>query len=872
MFRGGNIRAPLLDVPRPDPIGTTVASRAALTMPLPALALVVPAAVAFLATAFATSVHAQCTQAWLPGYGCPGASGGLTASTSWDPDGAGPAPSVVVIGGGFSVVGTVAAESLAVWQPSTGVWSTLPSPPMIASGPMVVTALATLASGELVVVYRNVSQATSRVATWNGTTWTVLGADFVAEVTSLLERPNGELVAGGDFASVGGLPGGHVARWTGGAWQAVGGGVDGTVRALANGAAGELLVGGAFDHAGGVAASGVAQWNGTTWSPVGSFSGYAWSLTAGSGRVFAGTDFGLRQWDGVAWTTVPGLAATPFPFPSAFFVKALPSGRVVVGGYIASAGGVPTRNIAAYDPAAATWSVFGSGIANYGTTLTNTVTELANGELLVGGYFTDAGGTPALHVAHWTGSQWSALGQGLHTPPDCVEVTGPDRFVVGGRSLFLPNGLALWNGSSWAPIGGGVAGANAHVMDLMRLPGGDLLAGGSFAQAGGLPANSLARWDGTAWSEFAGGVTWFGNPGAVTEILRRANGDLVVVGTFDQAGGVPCANLAVWNGSAWSSLGLAAASAISDVAESSTGELFVATQTGGAASVQRLDGTGWTVVHVAGNGESIADLAVLDDGGLAIAGDLSLFGGTNRKAYLDLVTPSGTVRHQSNDFRSGAAVLHRLPGGDLLVGGTFRTLGTVVCDGLARLTGGSFGTLVPMVAGPGAADIATFPNGDLLLGGGVTSPGTSVYLVGRLAPTCPALAASTAAGCAGSGGPNVLAPVTLPWIGEALESQATGMPALGVAIGIRGFGTTSIPLSSVLPLGVPGCALLVSDDILELHMPVAGAVRTSIAIPYDASLAGLVVHEQVAVFEANTAGAFTALTATNRLSHTIGVF
>ena len=160
----------------------------------------------------------------------------------------------------------------------------------------------------------------------------------------------------------------------------------------------------------------------------------------------------------------------------------------------------------------------------------------------------------------------------------------------------------------------------------------------------------------------------------------------------------------------------------------------------------------------------------------------------------------------------------------------------------------------------------------LLLAGGVTSPGTSVYLVGRLAPTCPALAVSTAVGCAGSGGPNVLAPVTLPWIGEALESQATGMPALGVAIGIRGFGTTSIPLSSVLPLGVSGCALLVSDDILELHLPVAGVVRTSIGIPYDASLAGLVVHEQVAVFEANAAGAFTALTATNRLSHTLGVF
>lgn len=830
-------------------------------MPIPSPVRSVPAAILFLVAASAASGRAQCTNAWLTGYGCPGANAPIAGGTYWDPDGAGPAPAIVVIGGGFSLVDTVVAEGLATWQPASGAWSALPSPPLPGSGALVATALTSLSTGELVVAYRTVATATTRVAVWDGSTWIVLGPDFPAEVNTLLARPNGELVAGGAFSL--GIGGSGVARWTGITWQTIGGGVDGSVRSLANGSAGELIVGGAFDHAGGVAASGVAQWNGTNWSAVGNFSGYVSSLAAGPGGVFAGNDVGLQRWNGIAWSPVPGLGAAPFPSPSVYSVAALPSGRVVVGGYISSAGGTPTRNIAVFDPAAGTWSTLGSGVAGNGTTQTSTVIELPGGDLLVGGAFADAGGTPALHVARWNGAQWSALGRGFVSQPSCVEATGTNEIVAGGQSTWMPGGIGRYAGGSWTVLGGGVAGPNAWVGDLLLLPSGDLLAGGSFMQAGGVPARSLARWDGSAWSEYAGGVGGF-----VLEMLRRANGDLVVVGGFTDAGGVPCSNIAAWNGSAWSTFGAAPTSLITDVAESPNGDLLVATQAGGIATVMRWDGSAWNTAHVAGTGENISDIAVFDDGGLAVAGDVSLFGSPNRKAFLDVVTTNGTVRHQSIDFRSSASVLHRLPGGDLLVGGTFHTLGAIGCDGLARLIGGSSGTLVPMLAGPGAADIATFPNGDLLVGGGVTAPGSSVWLVGRLSTTCPALAVPTSSACTAG----VLAPLTLPWVGETLESEATGMPASGVAIGIRGFGTVATPLSSLLPLGVPGCDLVVTDDILELHVPVAGVVRTALPIPHDASLAGLVLHEQVVAFAANTAGVFIALTSTNRLSHLLGAF
>jgi len=813
------------------------------------------------ALGFAPFAAAQCTNTWLPGYGCPGANAYVNASTPWDPDGAGPQPAVVVVGGGFTLVDTMPAEGLATWQPVTGAWVPfpVPNPPLPGPGLLIATAMTTLPNGDLVVAYGGSLGSTSRVARWNGSTWNPLGADFPSQVDQLLVRPNGELLASGEF------PGG-VFVFVGATWQVLGGGVDGPVRGMANGSAGELFVGGAFDNAGTTPATGVARWNGTNWSAVGGFTQYPWSIAAGPAGVFAGTSSGLQHWDGSAWSLVPGLAVAMYPHPTIFSVTALPSGRVVAGGYISSAGGVPTQGLAVWNPASGAWSVLGWGVSIAGSTQIATVTELANGGLLVGGRFSEAGGAPALHVAHWDGTQWVALGSGFSTAPNCVEVTAAGDVLVAGDSIFLPGGVLRHGGSAWAPLGGGITGVNGGtVEDLLRLPNGDVLAGGQFDQAGGGPARSLARWDGVAWSEF-GGVTWFGSPGRVTEMLQRANGDLVVVGTFDSVGGVPCSNIAVWNGSAWSSVGVVTGQILA-VAESLTGELFVANWSGSAVwRVLRWDDPVWTEIYVGAANERITDIAVHDDGGLVVVGDVVL-SGQNRKAYVAVVTPSGVVRHVSTDFRSSANSLHRLPGGDLLVAGTFRSLGAIVCDGLARLTGGSAGTLVPMLDGSGAVDVATFANGDLLLGGVAYVPGASVWLVGRLSTTCPALATATG-GC----GHGALTSRTLPWIGDPLASEATGLPALGVSIGVRGFGTTSIPLASLLPLGVAGCDLAVTDDILELHVPTAGVVRTSIDLPNDAALVGLVLHEQVVTFAASAPGIYTSLTSTNRLTHTIGAF
>ena len=53
-----------------------------------------------------TAVVAQCGTQWLPGAGQAGTTSSFV-STPWDPDGAGPLPAVLVVGGFFRTIGNI---------------------------------------------------------------------------------------------------------------------------------------------------------------------------------------------------------------------------------------------------------------------------------------------------------------------------------------------------------------------------------------------------------------------------------------------------------------------------------------------------------------------------------------------------------------------------------------------------------------------------------------------------------------------------------------------------------------------------------------------------------------------------------------------
>jgi len=59
---------------------------------------------------------AQCNGRWLPAFGQGGPDDIVYASIVWDPDGDGPRPEELVIGGRFSSVGGVPANRIAAWD------------------------------------------------------------------------------------------------------------------------------------------------------------------------------------------------------------------------------------------------------------------------------------------------------------------------------------------------------------------------------------------------------------------------------------------------------------------------------------------------------------------------------------------------------------------------------------------------------------------------------------------------------------------------------------------------------------------------------------------------------------------------------------
>jgi hypothetical protein len=84
---------------------------------------------------------------------------------------------------------------------------------------------------------------------------------------------------------------------------------------------------------------------------------------------------------------------------------------------------------------------------------------------------------------------------------------------------------------------------------------GDLYVVGDFTHAGGVEVSYVARWDGSTWSDVAGGVSMIdGGPTGLRGVDVH-NGDLVIVGALDFAGGVEAINIARWDGVVWSPVG-----------------------------------------------------------------------------------------------------------------------------------------------------------------------------------------------------------------------------------------------------------------------------------------------------------------------------
>ncbi len=444
--------------------------------------------------------------AWQPlGAGFEGSTLGLT---EWDPEGVGAELSRLVAVGP-STAGGVDVEGVGVWDQSLEEWRSLgaglnarveaatlwgadPEHPELRQ--LVVGGLLTTAGGE----------TANRVARWDGSVWHPLGSGVDLLVYALTTwdpdgpGPEGErVVAGGSFASAGGVQVNRIASWDGASWHGMGGGMNNEVLALATWdpdgdgpVHAELFAGGEFVTAGGVTVNRVARWNAAsdTWQSLGPVSHPGLN----------GTVHALAVWD-------PDGAGPLLP-------------RLVAGGEFSMAGSIVVNRVAMWD--GFQWSALGGGLSGGGppsAVYALTVWDPdgagpATAQLVAGGNFTTAGGVSALRIARFDGSTWHAIGGG-----------------VSGAVHAL---------AAWDPDAEGPAAAQ-------------LIAGGGFISAGGATVNRLARWDPNmpGWQALQGGV----NSTIYTiTALRLAEHpfsveQVVIGGMFTLAGGVPAGSVAMWS-------------------------------------------------------------------------------------------------------------------------------------------------------------------------------------------------------------------------------------------------------------------------------------------------------------------------------------
>ncbi|MEO8588206.1 MAG: T9SS type A sorting domain-containing protein [Flavobacteriales bacterium] len=188
------------------------------------------------------------------------------------------------------------------------------------------------------------------------------------------------------------------------------------------------------------------------------------------------------------------------------------------------------------------WVALGNG-TNGRVTITKT---LSNGDVLVCGDFTEAGGVFATHVAIWNGA-YEALGEGLQGDvTSAVEVDGD--LYVGGSFLAGTDDLARWDGSAWS-YSTVFNGKYPHINALHVHDGVLYAAGEEVGFVGTTPL--VKRFDGTNWVQIGSAFD------ATVLTLGSHDGMLVAGGMFSTLQGpTPPSVLHVgyFNGTEWMQL------------------------------------------------------------------------------------------------------------------------------------------------------------------------------------------------------------------------------------------------------------------------------------------------------------------------------
>ena len=774
------------------------------------------------------AAQAPCSLAWEARDVIPGLAGLHAKLHHWDPDGPGPLSERVVAIGSFHAAGDEAVNNLAVYDPASREWSAIGN---YGSG---FGFAFVRANGRLVVA------SATGFHEWDGVNWLTIAPPFAwGGASCLAELPTGELVAGGMFRLALGGPIHALGLWNGSSWQPFGSPTlttgtpnVGVLSTLPNGS---LVVGGQFSSIGGVPCANVASFDGVNWQAMGAgFVGGVSELAASASGILVargGNPLDYRVWDGANWQPLP--AGGP---ANANLVTS-------VGGDVWFSGLTEIQALTANG-----WISVATWTQPRGVT---SAVQLANGDLVVAGMFAEFEGQATGLVAVRRNGVFEPPNVASGDGEFGFGCEGRDGGFLAHRYAAvgsIPAGLQRFDGNTWtwlAPL----PASNHYIHGMAELKDGAVLRGGytdppgvwvescrngvvttipypsteglldivpaadggafllalRFTATGG---GLVYHWDGTALTEAV--PQFVGYPRALAEM---PNGDLVLAG--NAMFGTTVHNLARWNGQQLLPIPGAPNDFHQCIVATSNGDLVsaghFATPGFGAA---RFDGTTWHPMNAPTLG-TVRSIAALPDGGVVVArsdGVSSPFGLTYIQRW------DGVQWTQLGETYGYAEVAWSRTG-ELGVLGGFRRLGNVVAKGFTRLMtscpagaqnlgGGCSGSAGPLTTR--IEERAWLGGSFRTATGGVAANAIALGVFGASATTLslPQLLPIGGAGCTLRAQPDVLLP--LPIVHGQARAQWT-LPSASSLL-----GASFVQQTLVLETAAGSASALITGDGTQL--------------------------------------------------------
>jgi hypothetical protein len=277
------------------------------------------------------------------------------------------------------------------------------------------------------------------------------------------------------------------------------------------------------------------------------------------------------------------------------------------------------------------------------------------------------------------------------SPLTPAPTSGTLAVVVNDADAVYPVRIdPTFSDANWVSMGG-YPGANGIVYAAVTDGSGNLYIGGTFTEVGEAFATNIAKWNGTNWSPLGLGISGESSVNA----LAVSGSTLYVGGGFTTAGGSSANDIAQWNGTNWSPLGLGISgdSSIVDALAVSGSTLYAGGQFTSAGGISATNIAKW-------NGSSWSDLGSgmnRDVGALLVSGSTLYAGG-------DFTTAAGNAANHiaqwngsswsplGSGVNSEVAAL-AVSGSTLYAGGLFQTAGGSAATNIAQWNGSSWSAL-----------------------------------------------------------------------------------------------------------------------------------------------------------------------------------